>query len=116
MAKKKSKNNSGEFNTSDNSPTSPFNSKSTSYYVTTDKLLQFFDTYLVYCMMTGILIFGYCVVFGTFPFNAFLASFIYAVGCFVLVANLRNAETPGEFGEFVACALVLNAFVSNYLG
>lgn len=114
MAKKtKTKNSSGDII----QDTATSNGKSsTSYYVITDKLTQFFDTYLVFCMMTGVLIFGYCMLQGTFPFNAFLASFIYSVGCFVLVANLRNAERPSEFAEFVACALVLNAFVSNYLG
>eukprot|EP00834_Sanchytrium_tribonematis_P000288 NODE_5_length_72347_cov_1.339331.p56 type:complete len:115 gc:universal NODE_5_length_72347_cov_1.339331:63888-63544(-) len=111
-SKSKSKNNSAEF--SDASPTSPV--KETSYYKTTDSLTQFLDTYLVFCMFTGILIFAYCALSGSFPFNAFLASFIYSVGCFVLVANLRNAEKPVEFAEFVACAVVLNAFVSNYLG
>eukprot|EP00835_Amoeboradix_gromovi_P000935 NODE_35_length_31537_cov_0.293403.p17 type:complete len:149 gc:universal NODE_35_length_31537_cov_0.293403:19096-18650(-) len=107
---KTSSNSPGSSKTSSNSP------KSNSYYFTTDKLTQFFDTYLVYCLMTGVLLFGYCALFGSFPFNAFLAAFIYSVGCFVLVANLRNAENPSEFAEFVACALVLNAFVSNYLG
>ena len=97
---------------SQDSPTSPVES----YYESTDPLTQFFDKYLIYCMLQGISIFIYCFIMGTFPFNAFLAAFIYSVGCFVMVANLRNAEKPREFGEFVACILVLNAFVSNYLG
>ncbi len=46
--------------------------------------LKLIDAYLLYILLTGIVQFAYCVIVGTFPFNAFLSGFISAVGSFVL--------------------------------
>lgn len=42
------------------------------------------DAYLVFVLITGIAQFAYCLLVGTFPYNAFLAGFASSVGSFVL--------------------------------
>jgi len=49
--------------------------------------LKVIDAYLLYCGATGILLFLYCALVGTFPFNAFLGGFIACVGNFVLTGT-----------------------------
>ena len=77
---------------------------------------DFYDKYLVFCVLTGISLFLYCLMGGDYPFNAFLGAFIYAVGCFVMIVNLKHMEKRAHFLEFVGCIVVLHGFVSNYMG
>jgi oligosaccharyltransferase complex subunit epsilon len=56
----------------------------TDYQRTTLKRLKLIDAYMFYILITGILQFVYCLLVGTFPFNAFLSGFISCVACFVL--------------------------------
>ena len=53
-------------------------------YSKTPKLMRIIDVFLVFIMLTGALQFAYCIIIGTFPFNAFLAGFISTLGTFVL--------------------------------
>ena len=46
--------------------------------------MKLLDGFLVYVLLTGVLQFLYCLLVGTFPFNAFLSGFICTVGVFVL--------------------------------
>lgn len=67
----------------------------------------------------------YAILFGTFPFNAFLAGFFCTLGAFVLTVALRaqvEASPASEkrdrrkFGEY-AFAMILLLFASwNYVG
>ena len=57
------------------------------YKAKTPQKLKLVDAYLAYVMMTGIILFGYCCIVGTFPFNSFLAGFISCVGSFVLAGE-----------------------------
>lgn len=54
------------------------------YKKDTPRRLKLIDAYLFYILITGVIQFVYGVVFGTFPFNAFLAGFISTVASFVL--------------------------------
>ena len=65
-----------------------------SYNKRTPRRLKLIDAYLLFIMLTGILIFTYCVLISSFPFNAFLASFASTVGQFVLTAALRIQVNP----------------------
>jgi len=67
-----------------------------SYSRDTPKRLRLIDAYLVFLMLTGILIFAYCVIVSSFPFNAFLASFASTVGQFVLAGALRMQVNPAN--------------------
>ena len=49
----------------------------------TPALHQVIDAYLVAVMLSGILQFVYCILVGTYPYNAFLAGFISSVGSFI---------------------------------
>ena len=57
------------------------------YKSKTPQKLKLVDAYLAYVMFTGIILFVYCCIVGTFPFNSFLAGFISCVGSFVLAGN-----------------------------
>lgn len=54
------------------------------YVKKTPKKLKLIDAYMFYILITGIFQFIYCVLVGTFPFNAFLAGFCSTVASFVL--------------------------------
>ncbi|KAJ2814429.1 oligosaccharyltransferase complex subunit epsilon [Coemansia furcata] len=89
--------------------------------------LKVIDTYMVFCVVVGLAQFAYCLLVGTFPYNAFLAGFGSAVACFVFAANLRiktNAKNAAQFTgtpesafvEFVVCHIILHFIVANFLG
>lgn len=65
------------------------------YQRTTPKRLKIIDAYMFYILITGILQFVYCLMVGTFPFNAFLAGFISCVASFVLAGkpNLSHIKS-----------------------
>ncbi|KAJ1964418.1 oligosaccharyltransferase complex subunit epsilon [Dipsacomyces acuminosporus] len=103
-------------------------SKLVSDYVDeTPQRLKVVDAYMVFCVATGLAQFAYCVLVGTFPYNAFLAGFGSAVACFVFAANLRIKTNPknasqfsgsaeSAFAEFVFCHVILHFIVANFLG
>ena len=51
--------------------------------------LQIIDSFLIYLIVMGVLNFSFVLLQGTYPFNAFLSSFILCVGQFVLTISLR---------------------------
>nr|CAD2142923.1 unnamed protein product [Meloidogyne enterolobii] len=67
----------------------------TDYQKTTPKRLKIIDAYMFYILITGVLQFVYCLLVGTFPFNAFLAGFISCVASFVLAVGHRASYTLG---------------------
>ncbi|CAJ0573251.1 unnamed protein product, partial [Mesorhabditis spiculigera] len=81
------------------------------YQKTTPQKLKIVDAYMFYILLTGIFQFIYCVLVGTFPFNAFLSGFISTVASFVLAACLRiqvNEENKEEmFGMHMRSAPLL---------
>ncbi|KAF8365518.1 dad-1, partial [Pristionchus pacificus] len=97
------------------------------YVKTTSQKLKIIDAYMFYILLTGIIQFVYCVLVGTFPFNAFLAGFISTVASFILAACLRmqvNEENKDEFNisperafaDFLFAHAVLHLVVVNFLG
>ncbi|KAI9505010.1 hypothetical protein BX070DRAFT_189113 [Coemansia spiralis] len=97
------------------------------YMAQTPQRLKVVDTYMVFCVLVGLVQFTYCALAGTFPYNAFLAGFGSAVACFVFAANLRMKTNPknsaqfsgsseGAFAEFVFCHIILHFIVANFLG
>lgn len=63
------------------------------YLKSTPTKLKLIDAYLFYILITGILQFIYCLLVGTFPFNAFLAGFCSTVASFVLAGKLKITLT-----------------------
>ena len=55
----------------------------TAYFHSTSSWHMFLDAYLLFVMLTGVAQFIYCVLVGTYPYNAFLAGFISSVGSFI---------------------------------
>ncbi|CAJ0961259.1 unnamed protein product, partial [Mesorhabditis belari] len=98
------------------------------YSKTTASKLKIIDAYMFYILLTGIFQFAYCLLVGTFPFNAFLSGFISTVASFVLAACLRmqvNDENKSEFahisperafGDFIFAHVLLHLVVTNFLG
>ncbi|KAI6182230.1 Activator of basal transcription 1 [Aphelenchoides bicaudatus] len=90
------------------------------YEKSTPRRLKLIDAYLFYILLTGVIQFVYGVVFGTFPFNAFLAGFISTVASFVLAVCFRiqvNPENQDQFssisverafGDFIFAHIILH--------
>ncbi|ODV98255.1 hypothetical protein PACTADRAFT_742, partial [Pachysolen tannophilus NRRL Y-2460] len=88
--------------------------------ISTNKKLKTLDLFLVFLVALGIVQFVFCLLIGTFPFNAFLGGFISTVGQFVLTVSLRLQSTDEEnkifkdispekaFGDYVIASLILH--------
>lgn len=57
--------------------TSAFQSLWTAYLDNTSSRLKFIDSFLVFLVLSGVLQFTYCVLVTSFPFNAFLAGYVF---------------------------------------
>lgn len=78
----------------------------TGYKTHTPKRLKLIDVYLTYILITGIVLFVYCALVGTFPFNSFLAGFISTVGSFVLAGmKLFIFITMKEINNFFSICI-----------
>jgi oligosaccharyltransferase complex subunit epsilon len=62
------------------------------YLVSTPKKIKLIDAYMFCIMLTGIIQFVYCLLVGTFPFNAFLSGFISTVASFVLAGKTSSIK------------------------
>lgn len=96
-------------------------------YASTSSEVKLIDSYLVFCILTGLSTILFCVVSGsTFPFNSFLAALWTSLGAFAFGASLRmqitspdnfsGRGTEAAFREFVLCNLVLFLSAWNYIG
>lgn len=73
------------------------------------------NAYLLAVFLTGVIQFTYCILVGTFPFNAFLSGFLSCVTSFVLAVCLKiNGEK--SFKSFLFAHLVLHLAVLNFIG
>ncbi|PVV01726.1 hypothetical protein BB560_003844, partial [Smittium megazygosporum] len=64
------------------------------YVHLTPLALRILDSYMIVCVASGIIQFVYCLIVGTYPYNAFLAGFGCSVASFCLTANLRIKANP----------------------
>eukprot|EP01092_Planopodium_desertum_P014197 TRINITY_DN7076_c0_g3_i1.p1 TRINITY_DN7076_c0_g3~~TRINITY_DN7076_c0_g3_i1.p1 ORF type:complete len:107 (-),score=14.82 TRINITY_DN7076_c0_g3_i1:117-437(-) len=96
-------------------------------YQQTPHLLKLIDVYLGYILITGVLQFVYCVLVGTFPFNAFLSGFISTVASFVLTVSLRMQVNPNNkfkstipperaFFDYLFCNVILHFVIMSFIG
>ncbi|TID28329.1 hypothetical protein CANINC_002506 [Pichia inconspicua] len=89
--------------------------------------LRLIDTFLAFLVVVGIIQFGFCLIGGSFPFNAFLAGFSATVGQFVLTVALRlqsvdentklfNGLLPERaFGEYIFASLLLHFVLIHFI-
>ncbi|PVU88912.1 hypothetical protein BB561_005644 [Smittium simulii] len=100
---------------------------SQNYIQLTPLHLKVMDSYMILCVALGVIQMLYCILVGTYPYNAFLAGFGSAVASFCLTANLRIKSNPinqhpgsqspkAVFAEYVFCNFVLHFIVMNFLG
>lgn len=87
--------------------------------------MQVLDIFAVSSLITALLLFVHIFLFGSFPFNAFLAALFCCLGCFVLTMCLRlqvteSAPTRGlrlrAFVDYVLAMSVLLLAVWCYIG
>lgn len=93
----------------------------------TSQKLRLIDTFLAFLVVVGIIQFGFCLIGGSFPFNAFLAGFSATVGQFVLTVALRlqsvsentklfNGLLPERaFGEYIFASLLLHFVLIHFI-
>eukprot|EP00161_Ancyromonas_sigmoides_P008494 TRINITY_DN212_c0_g1_i1.p2 TRINITY_DN212_c0_g1~~TRINITY_DN212_c0_g1_i1.p2 ORF type:complete len:123 (-),score=50.51 TRINITY_DN212_c0_g1_i1:106-450(-) len=99
-----------------------------SYTASTPVRVRVLDAFLAYFLTAGLVLFAYCILAGTFPFNSFLAAFLGSVACFVLTASLRTQCDPATkhefagiseeraYADYVVCAVILFPVVWNFMG
>lgn len=78
--------------------------------------IHLIDLFLCFILLSGIIQFVHLCLVGTFPYNAFLASFICSVGLFTLTVNLRFRPTVQAWAEYCFSCLVLFTFVICFVG
>mmetsp|Transcript_14745 Transcript_14745/g.36783 ORF Transcript_14745/g.36783 Transcript_14745/m.36783 type:complete len:111 (-) Transcript_14745:266-598(-) len=96
-------------------------------YRKTPTRVKIIDAFLIYALATAGVQFGYVLLVGSFPFNAFLAGFLCSLGFFALTVCLRLQADPSNkdfggisperaFADYVLANLVLFLVVWNYIG
>lgn len=98
-----------------------------SYFTTLTPRLRLVDTFLVFLVAVALVQFVFCVLVGSFPFNAFLGGFISTVGQFVLTVSLRLQTLPQNktifrtvgperaIGDFIFASLILHFTVYHFI-
>lgn len=89
--------------------------------------LRLIDTFLAFLVVVGILQFSFCLLGGSFPFNAFLSGFSATVGQFVLTVALRLQSSASNqtlfkgllperaFGEYIFASLLLHFVLIHFI-
>ncbi|KAG8624923.1 hypothetical protein KVT40_006674 [Elsinoe batatas] len=97
------------------------------YVDQTPQRVKLVDVFMGFLVVVGVIQFVYCVLFGNFPFNAFLSGFSATVGQFVLTASLRiqtNPDNKGEFksisperafADYILGSVILHFFCVNFI-
>ncbi|KAI9633163.1 putative defender against cell death 1 [Dioszegia hungarica] len=98
------------------------------YASTTPARVKLIDSFLLFCVLSGVLQFAYRILVTSFPYYAFVGGFGSTVGQFVLLAGLRAQVAPGRdsefkaisqeraFLDFAASSVILHLFCFNFLG
>lgn len=84
-------------------------------HVSAPKRVRLIESFMAYLVVCAGVQFAFCIVFGNYPFNAFVAGFGACVGQFVLLANLRQQIHPDNAKEFSTIA-PKRAFTDFILG
>jgi oligosaccharyltransferase complex subunit epsilon len=67
---------------------SPIESLWKAYNEETSDRLKFVDSFLLFLMLSGIIQFVYCILVINYPFNAFLAGYVWALSV-VTICSMR---------------------------
>ncbi|KAI0990305.1 hypothetical protein GJ496_004367 [Pomphorhynchus laevis] len=70
------------------------------YTKSTPVKIKLIDSYIIYCFISGVIVFCYCALVGTFPFNSFLSAFVLCITSFVLGLSLRLQTDPSSAHQF----------------
>ena len=99
-----------------------------SYIAQTSPKTKLIDIYLLFTLLSGILVFLYGLLTGAVPYNSFLGGFIATIGSFVLTMNLRIqselASTEEQkaltqeraAAQFLFCHLFMFFILVNFIG
>lgn len=92
-----------------------------------DQKLRLIDTFLAFLVVVGIIQFSFCLLGGSFPFNAFLGGFSATIGQCVLTVGLRlqNSDSNKDlfngllperaFGEYILASLILHFVIIHFI-
>ncbi|GMM28765.1 dolichyl-diphosphooligosaccharide-protein glycotransferase [Martiniozyma asiatica (nom. inval.)] len=84
-----------------------------------DKRFMFIDIFLAFNAVVLIFLFGFCLLGGSYPFNAFLGGVGVCVGHIVLTIGLRlqaDGKRPERaFGEYVFASLLLHFVTAHFI-
>lgn len=92
-----------------------------------DQKLRLIDTFLAFLVVVGVAQFSFCLLGGSYPFNAFLGGFSATVGQFVLTVALRLQSMDCNkdlfkgllperaFGEYIFSSLILHFVLIHFI-
>eukprot|EP01061_Rhynchopus_euleeides_P000557 TRINITY_DN10393_c0_g1_i1.p1 TRINITY_DN10393_c0_g1~~TRINITY_DN10393_c0_g1_i1.p1 ORF type:complete len:116 (+),score=53.12 TRINITY_DN10393_c0_g1_i1:182-529(+) len=83
-----------------------------SYQKNTSQRLKICDAFIVFFLLNALTIFLYCVLIGSYPFNAYLSGLFANVGMAVFTVCLRMQAAPANKPQF-RCSSVESSF-SDY--
>ena len=94
-----------------------------SYHTTTPKKAKVIDVYLLFTVLSGILVFVYGVLTSAVPYHSFLAGFMSTIGSFALGFNLRcqivdpslNISAEKSLAQFLICHVFLFTGIANFI-
>jgi len=98
------------------------------YNAKTPEKLKILDACVALDFLVGVTLFVYCLLSGSFPFNAFLAAFLGTIAMFTLTICIRvqlddhNAKdfgylsTERAYADFALANAILHLAVLNYVG
>lgn len=96
---------------------------SDSYQINTPKKVKVLDTYLLFTVISGALVFIYGSLTEATPYPSFLSGFISTIGSFVFAVNLRCQivdsslciSTERAVAQFLFCHIFLFLSVANFI-
>eukprot|EP01059_Diplonema_ambulator_P020418 TRINITY_DN34201_c0_g1_i1.p1 TRINITY_DN34201_c0_g1~~TRINITY_DN34201_c0_g1_i1.p1 ORF type:complete len:115 (+),score=25.54 TRINITY_DN34201_c0_g1_i1:59-403(+) len=80
-----------------------------SYNEKTSSRLKICDAFITYFFLNCLILFSYCILVGSFPFNAYLGGLFSNLGMLVFTVALRMQSAPANTPQFQGIC-VENAF------
>eukprot|EP01064_Diplonema_japonicum_P032855 TRINITY_DN629_c1_g3_i5.p1 TRINITY_DN629_c1_g3~~TRINITY_DN629_c1_g3_i5.p1 ORF type:complete len:116 (+),score=23.86 TRINITY_DN629_c1_g3_i5:44-391(+) len=71
-----------------------------SYDEKTSPRLKICDAFITFFLLNALLLFAYCVLVGSFPFNAYLGGLFANLGMLIFTVSLRMQAAPANTPQF----------------
>eukprot|EP01060_Flectonema_neradi_P012026 TRINITY_DN1894_c0_g1_i1.p1 TRINITY_DN1894_c0_g1~~TRINITY_DN1894_c0_g1_i1.p1 ORF type:complete len:114 (+),score=23.46 TRINITY_DN1894_c0_g1_i1:46-387(+) len=76
-----------------------------SYDANTSQTLRVCDAFIVFFLLNCLVLFAYCNIVGSFPFNAYLGGLFANLGMLIFTVSLRMQAAPANKPQFRECTI-----------